>query len=134
MSDAAMPKHDSVTSDGSRLHYLDWGNPTAPPLVCVHGYTSSADAFNGFARRFRDRLHIVALDVRGHGESAWSQAGAYTYQDQASDLAAFVDRLGLDRFILLGTSMGGIIAMTYAMEHGDRLRALVLNDIGPDEI
>ncbi|MSP00237.1 MAG: alpha/beta hydrolase [Acetobacteraceae bacterium] len=128
----ARPTSERVTIGGLELRYLDWGNPAAPPLVCVHGYTSSADAFNGFARHFRDRFHIVALDVRGHGESAWSPDGAYTYRDQAGDLAAFVDRLGLGQFILLGTSMGGVIAMTYAMEHGQRLRALVLNDIGPD--
>jgi esterase len=136
MSDAttttAQPTSQRITTGGLSLHYLDWGNPAAPPLVCVHGYTSSADAFNGFARRFRDRFHILALDVRGHGESAWSPDGAYAYRDQAGDLAEFVDRLGLDRFILLGTSMGGIIAMTYAMQHGKRLRALALNDIGPD--
>jgi esterase len=126
------PESKQATIGGLRLHYLDWGNAAAAPLVCVHGYTSSADAFNGFARRFRDRFHIVALDVRGHGESAWSPDGAYTYRDQAGDLAAFVDQLGLGQFILVGTSMGGIIAMTYAMEHGQRLRALVLNDIGPD--
>jgi pimeloyl-ACP methyl ester carboxylesterase len=126
------PKSERVTVGGLQLHYLDWGNPTAPPLVCVHGYTGSAGAFNGFARHFRDRFHIIALDVRGHGESEWSPGGAYTYRDQAGDLAAFVDRLGLDRFILLGTSMGGIIAMTYAMEHGQRLRALLLNDVGPE--
>jgi pimeloyl-ACP methyl ester carboxylesterase len=129
---AARPTSGQATIHGLRLHYLDWGNATAPPLVCVHGYTSSADAFNGVARHFRDRFHILALDVRGHGESAWSSDGAYTYHDQAGDLAAFVDQLGLGQFILVGTSMGGIIAMTYAMEHGQRLRALVLNDIGPD--
>ena len=128
----AQPKGAQVTIGGLELHYLDWGNAEAPPLVCVHGYTSSADAFNGFARRFRDCFHIVALDVRGHGESAWSPSGAYEYRDQAGDLAAFVDRLGLGQFVLLGTSMGGIIAMTYAMERGQRLRALVLNDIGPE--
>jgi esterase len=136
MSDAtaalAQATSERVTIGGLRLHYFDWGNPAAPPLVCVHGYTSSADAFTGFARHFRDRFHIVALDVRGHGESEWSPDGAYSYRDQAGDLAAFADRLGLDQFILLGTSMGGIIAMTYAMEHGQRLRALVLNDIGPE--
>ena len=128
----AQPSSERVTIDGLQLHYLDWGNPAGLPLVCVHGYTSSADAFNGFARHFRDRFHIIALDVRGHGESQWSPDGTYTYRDQANDLAAFVDRLGLGQFILLGTSMGGIIAMTYAMEHGQRLRALVLNDIGPE--
>jgi esterase len=136
MSDAttALPqaKSERVTIGGLQLHYFDWGNPAAPPLVCVHGYTSSADTFNGFARHFRDRFHIVALDVRGHGESEWSPDGAYSYRDQAGDLAAFADWLGLGQFILLGTSMGGIIAMTYAMEHGQRLRALVLNDIGPE--
>ncbi len=128
----AQPKSERVTIGGLQLHYLDWGNAAAPPLVCVHGYTGSADAFNGFARHFRDRFHIVALDVRGHGESAWSPDGAYTYRDQAGDLAAFADQLGLGQFVLLGTSMGGIIAMTYAMEHRERLRALVLNDVGPD--
>ena len=136
MSDTGLapvqPKSVRITVGGQALHYLDWGNASAPALVCVHGYTSSADAFSGFARRFHDRFHIVALDVRGHGESAWSVAGDYQYRDQAADLAGFVDQLGLGRFILVGTSMGGVIAMTYAMAHGGRLRALVLNDIGPD--
>jgi len=111
----AQPKSERLTINGLDLHYLDWGDAAAPPLVCVHGYTGSADAFNGFARHLRDRFHIVALDVRGHGESAWSPGGDYAYRDQAGDLAAFADRLGLGQFILLGTSMGGIIAMTYAM-------------------
>jgi pimeloyl-ACP methyl ester carboxylesterase len=75
----AQPSSERVTIDGLQLHYLDWGNPAGSPLVCVHGYTSSADAFNGFARHFRDRFHIIALDVRGHGESQWSPDGAYTY-------------------------------------------------------
>lgn len=128
----AQPRRARARLNGLDLSYLDWGNEAAPPLVCVHGYTSSADAFSGFARRFRDRFRILALDVRGHGDSAWSPDQAYEYRDQAADLAAFVDQLGLGRFILVGTSMGGLIAMTYAMEHAARLRALVLNDIGPD--
>src|SRR2546421_9084998 len=121
-----------VSVNGLDLHYLDWGNAGAPPVVCVHGYTSSAEAFNALARQFHDRFHIVAPDVRGHGESAWSPDGAYQYRDQASDLAALVDQLGLARFTLIGTSMGGIIAMGYAESHADRLLRLVINDIGPD--
>ena len=131
MTELAQPKTARITINGLQLRYLDWGNDAAPPLVCVHGYTSSADSFNGFARHFRDRFHILALDVRGHGDSAWSPNGAYAYRDQAGDLAAFVDQLGLGLFTLLGTSMGGLIAMTYAMDHAKRLRALLLNDIGP---
>src|SRR5437762_7179975 len=75
---------------------------------------------------------LIAPDVRGHGESSWSPSGAYGYADQASDLAAFVERLDLPHFTLIGTSMGGIIAMTYAADHAERLEALIVNDIGPD--
>jgi pimeloyl-ACP methyl ester carboxylesterase len=126
------PASQAIDVNGLRVHYLDWGNPGAPPVVCVHGYTSSAQAFNALARRFHDRYHFVALDVRGHGASAWSPAGAYQYRDQVGDLAAVVDKLGLSRFTLIGTSMGGIIAMAYAGTHPDRLTHLVINDIGPD--
>ena len=124
------PKTSTV--NGLRLRYLEWGDAGAPPVVCVHGYTSSAEAFNALARRFADRVRLIAMDVRGHGESAWSPDGAYRYADQASDLAGLVDQLGLGRFTLIGTSMGGIIAMTYAGAHADRLAGLVVNDIGPD--
>ena len=126
------PTSKSLTVNGLRVHYLDWGDAGASPVVCVHGYTSSAQAFNAPARHFQDRFHIVAADVRGHGESAWSPAGAYQYRDQASDLAELVDQLGLARFTLIGTSMGGIIAMAYAGAHPERLLGLVINDIGPD--
>jgi esterase len=70
--------------------------------------------------------------VRGHGKSAWSPAGEYQYRDQVSDLSELVDQLGLARFTLIDTSMGGIIAMAYAGEHPERLLRLIINDIGPD--
>jgi pimeloyl-ACP methyl ester carboxylesterase len=114
------------------LHYLEWGKLSASPIVCVHGYTASAQQFNPLARHLQDRYRILALDVRGHGESAWSPGGAYQYADQASDLAEFAHRLGLDKFVLIGISMGGITAMTYAAEHAARLLGLVIDDIGPD--
>src|SRR4029077_13411308 len=132
MSDRAQATAKYLEINGLRLRYLEWGRPEALPVVCVHGYTSSAEAFNAVARRLEDRAHLVAMDVRGHGESAWSPEGAYQYADQAGDLAALVDQLGLDRFVLIGTSMGGIIAMAYAAQHADRLRGLVINDIGPE--
>ena len=121
-----------VTVNGLRLRYLDWGASGLPPVVCVHGYTSSAEAFNAPARHLQDRFHIIAPDVRGHGESAWSPTAAYQYGDQIGDLAALVDELQLSRFALIGTSMGGIIAMGFAARYPDQLRALVINDIGPE--
>jgi esterase len=132
MTTSMQPVSKTLRVNDLALHYLEWGEADAPDIVCVHGYTGSADAFNALARQLKDRFHVLAPDVRGHGESAWSAAGAYGYADQAGDLAAFVDRLGLDRFVLIGTSMGGIIAMAYAVAHPQRLRGLVINDIGPD--
>ena len=132
MTTLVQPKSMQVSVNGLELHYLDWGNAGATPIVCVHGYTSSAEPFNGLARHFHDRFHIVVPDVRGHGESAWSPDGAYQYRDQVGDLAGLVDQLGLTRFVLIGTSMGGIIAMAYAEAHAERLLGLVINDIGPD--
>jgi esterase len=132
MATLAQPQSKFLTVNGLRVHYLDWDHPGAPPVVCVHGYTSSAQAFNAPARHFQGRVHTIAPDVRGHGESAWSPTEAYQYHDQISDLAGFVDQLALERFTLIGTSMGGIIAMAYAGAHPERLVRLVINDIGPD--
>lgn len=132
MTTDEQPSAKYLTVNGLRLHYLEWGRPDALPVICVHGYTSCAQAFSALARRFDDRARLIAMDVRGHGESQWSPDGAYDYADQAADLAALADALVPGRFVLVGTSMGGVIAMTYAAHHTDRLRALVLNDIGPD--
>src|SRR5262245_30915310 len=131
MTEQVQPASKFATVNGLSLHYLEWGKAGMPVVVCVHGYTSSAQAFNALARQLQDRFHILAIDLRGHGNSGWS-AGAYHYADQAGDLAAFVDWVALRHFTLIGTWMGGIIAMTYAADHADRLNALVINDIGPD--
>jgi esterase len=132
MATLPQPQSKFLMVNGLRMHYLDWDHPSAPPVVCVHGYTSSAQAFNAPARHFQGRVHTIAIDVRGHGESAWSPTEAYQYHDQISDLVGFVDQLELERFTLIGTSMGGIIAMAYAGAHPERLVRLVINDIGPD--
>jgi pimeloyl-ACP methyl ester carboxylesterase len=132
MTTLLQPKSKTLTTNGLRVHYLDWDNAGAPPVLCVHGYTSSAQSFNALARHFQDRFHIIAPDVRGHGESAWSPTGAYQYRDQVADVEAFVEQVGLAQFTLIGTSMGGIIAMAYAGAHPERLVRLVINDIGPD--
>ncbi len=132
MTTPVTPSSKFVEVNGLRLHYLDWGNPGSPVIVCVHGLTSHAHAFDGFARRCAGRFHVVALDVRGRGDSAWSPAGEYTMAAYTADLVAFIDALGLTRFTLVGTSMGGRISMHYAATHAGWLERLVLNDIGPD--
>ena len=132
MTTTAAPTSQFVTVNGLKLHYLEWGEPAAPTVVCVHGLTAHAHAFDGFAGRIADRYHVVSMDVRGRGDSAWDPAGDYSMTAYTSDLIGLVGVLGLQRFTLVGTSMGGRISMHYAAQYADKLQRLVLNDIGPD--
>ncbi len=132
MTTPAQPESKFLTVNGLRLHYLDWGKPGAPPILCNHGYTSSAEAFSGLARHFQDRFQFIVPDVRGHGESAWSPTEDYPLDDRVGDLEAVVDQLEMEKFGLIGTSMGGTMALVYAGAHPERVARLVINDIGPD--
>src|SRR5258708_36816091 len=105
MTTRSQPAAKHLTINGLRLRYLEWGRPDALPVICVHGYTSSAEAFNALARRIQDRAHIIAMNGRGHGEGAWSRDDAYQYADQAADLAALVHQRGAGRLVLIGTRL-----------------------------
>jgi pimeloyl-ACP methyl ester carboxylesterase len=122
----------SVDVNGLSLHYVEWGEPGAPPIVLLHGITGHARTWDRLAQELATRWWVVALDQRGHGDSAAAPDGDYRVESMASDLAVFADHLGLGRFTLLGLSMGGRIAMAYAGDHADRLERLVIVDIGPE--
>ncbi len=119
---------------GLRFHYRDWPAKAegAPDLVLLHGYTSHARSWDHFAEAMTDRYRVLALDQRGHGETAWAGADQYGIDQMADDLAAFVSAHGLKAFTLLGLSMGGMVAMEYAGRRPEELRALVIVDIGPE--
>ncbi len=119
---------------GLRFHYRDWPSkrPGAPDLVLLHGYTGHARSWDAFAEAMSDRYRVLALDQRGHGETAWAPADKYAIADMADDLEAFVKAMGLKDFTLLGLSMGGMVAMTYAGRRPEALKALVIVDIGPE--
>jgi pimeloyl-ACP methyl ester carboxylesterase len=122
--------------NGITLHYLDWGldrGPAdAPPVVLLHGITGHARVWDHLAERLAPRHRVLALDQRGHGDSDPAPDDDYRVGTMADDVAAFVGSLRLDRFALLGHSMGGRIAIKYAADHAARLERLVIVDIGPD--
>lgn len=121
-----------VTANGLKLHYLDYDGSPKPLLICIHGLTGNAHNFDSLAPHLTDRCHVMSLDVRGRGESAWGPAMDYITQTYVSDLAAMLDALKLDGVSLIGTSMGGIISMMFAGGYPERVERLVLNDIGPE--
>src|SRR4029079_18573470 len=117
-----------VEAHGRRLHYLDYGTPGRTPMLCLHGGAAHAHWFDFVAPGFTSNYHVRALDQRGHGDSAWVQPPAYTYEDYASDLAEVVERFDLRDFVLVGHSMGGMVALVYAAAHPGRVGRLVVVD------
>lgn len=125
-------RDETLTLNDCKIHYMDWGNAGAPPLVMVHGLTRQAHAFDGTAERLRERYHCMALDVRGRGESAWAAPETYNYEQYVADLLAFLEAKGLTEVHFLGTSMGGHIGMHLAAQHAGLFLSFLLNDIGPE--
>ena len=131
---SALVTDELIELHGLRFHYRDWPaqRDGAPSLVLLHGYTGHARSWDAFAQAMTDRYRVLALDQRGHGESGWAGAGHYGIEAMTEDLRAFVAALGLKDFILLGLSMGGMVAIDYAGGRPAELAALVIVDIGPE--
>jgi esterase len=130
--DVALPEEHDVSLGGMRLHYLDWGTDGHPPVVFLHGGALTAHTWDVVCLALRRDHHCLALDQRGHGDSEWSPAMEYGVEDHLGDIERFVDHLGLDRFVLVGQSMGALNAIVYASRHSDRLAGLVSIDAGPE--
>jgi pimeloyl-ACP methyl ester carboxylesterase len=125
-----------VTLNGLRFHYIEYagdGDPPgpadAPPIVLLHGLASNARWWVLVGPMLGRRFRVVALDQRGHGESAAPDSG-YDFATVAGDLAAFVDELGLKRPVVVGHSWGGNVALEYAATHPDAVAGIVLVDGG----
>jgi len=127
-----MPESKFVIANGLRLHYLDFGNTSGPPIICIHGLTANAHSFDAVAPRLAGRYHVMSVEVRGRGESQWGPPTEYTLPAYVSDLRAMLEALSIPRASLIGTSMGGMIAMTFAVTYSAKVERIVLNDIGPE--
>jgi esterase len=132
MSAETGPRDAVVRVGDLALHYVEWGPVDAPPVVLLHGITGHARVWDRLARALAARFRVLALDQRGHGDSAAPADADYRVAAMAADLAGFADALHLRRLSLVGHSLGGRIAIAYAAEHADRVDRLVLVDIGPD--
>lgn len=137
-----------VTSgDGERVHFLDWGGPTDPPVapgvVAVHGIGGTAWLWTPVARRLggqRGVRHVVAMDLRGHGLSdAPTEDGTYDLGRHAQDVVAVAEGAGIlhgagDRVVLAGHGFGAIAAAYAALELGERCAGVVLVDGGWEDL
>jgi pimeloyl-ACP methyl ester carboxylesterase len=129
------PREDYFpTRDGLRIFYRDYaGEPGRVPLLCLAGLTRNSNDFLAFAERYSPRRRVIAPDQRGRGRSdvdpVWMRYNPAVYVD---DMLALIDALRLSRVIVIGTSLGGLIAMLMAAVRPQVLAGVVLNDIGPE--
>lgn len=115
-----------------RLHYLDWGNAGAPPLILLHGGRDHAHSWDDIARAFRARYHVIAPDLRGHGDSAWSASGHYPMASYVYDLAQLIHSQALAPVSVVAHSLGGNIALRFAGVFPEQVGRLVaIEGMGP---
>ncbi len=116
---------------GQRFHYTEWGDPSLPDVVLLHGGNQSCHSWDLVSLHLSDRFHVYALDQRGHGDSEWSRELDYSIDAMVDDAAAFIADRGLDRPVVFGHSMGGRVTISLALHHPGIARRLVIVDVGP---
>jgi len=118
-----------VETRGLWFHVLEWGQPDAPPMVLLHGLTGHAHTWDHVAAPLSDYYRLLVPDQRGHGDT--QHATTYSTQDFVDDVEALRQAWRLDRFVLMGLSMGGHNAMAYAHAHPNQVSQLIVVDIPP---
>jgi esterase len=121
-----------VDVDGLRLHYLDWGGEGKQPLIMLHGIGRVAHTFDHIAPHFAGKYHVIAVDMRGHGDSGWDPKGAYLVEDYTKDIEALATQLRLKNIVIWGNSTGGRVAQVFAGMHPDLVAAVISEDVGPE--
>ena len=123
-----------TSSDGLRLHYRDYaGSAARPPILCIPGLTRNARDFEGVAERLKGEWRLICVELRGRGQSDYAKDPmTYVPPIYWQDVEALIAALGLKRFVLFGTSLGGLITMLLALAERSRIAGALLNDIGPE--
>lgn len=122
------PQPHFYQSQGLRLHYTDWGNAAAAPLILIHGGLDHSRSWDALARALRTNFHVIAPDLRGHGDSDWASGSSYSLADHVYDLASMMTSLGLEQAAIVGHSMGGMVSLVYAGAFPEKVSRLAVLD------
>ncbi len=115
-----------------RLHYVDWGNEAAPPLLLVHGGRDHCRNWDWVAERLRDRYHVIAPDLRGHGDSAWAVGGGYDMAAYIYDVAQIIHQKGMAPVTIIAHSLGAGIALNYCGVYPESVaKVIAIEGLGP---
>lgn len=121
------------SADGLTLHFRDYpGRSDRPPVVALHGLTRNARDSARLARRLAGEWRVLVPEMRGRGQSDYAKDSAsYNPLQYVEDLRLLLDQEGIERFVAIGTSLGGLMTMLLAVQQPDRVAAAVLVDVGP---
>jgi pimeloyl-ACP methyl ester carboxylesterase len=119
------PASSYYVSQRLRLHFVDWGNETKPPLLLIHGGKDHARSWDFVARALRGDYHVIVPDLRGHGDSAWAQGSTYTLPEYVLDVAQLIEVLGIAPVSIIGHSMGAAVSLYYTGVYPEKVRKLV---------
>ena len=115
-----------------RLHYVDWGNHDAPALLLIHGGRDHCRNWDWVAERLKDRYHVVAPDLRGHGDSEWASGASYNDINYAYDIAQLVLQKKMEPVTIIAHSLGGSIALLYSGIFPETVKKVVaIEGLGP---
>lgn len=117
-----------VEVDGMTVHFQEFGDPANPTLLLIHGYTASTYVWHTVAPMLAKNFHVVAPDLIGFGYSEKPRSFDYSIASHARVLTRLMDRLGIGRATLVGSSYGGAVASTIALDYAERVEKLVLVD------
>ncbi len=118
------------TSQRLRLHYADWGNENKPLLLLLHGGMDHARSWDRTAQELRDDFHVIAPDLRGHGDSSWASGSMYSVLDSVLDTVLLVEKIGSPASFIIGHSYGAMVSFLYAGFYPENLKGLVLIEGG----
>lgn len=119
------PTSNSFVSQRLKLHYVDWGNRDAPPLILQHGGRDHCRSWDWIAEELRHDWHVICPDLRGHGDSAWSADGEYSLDAYVYDFAQLVHTLGYDQVTIIAHSLGGTITSRFTGLYPDKVAKYV---------
>jgi pimeloyl-ACP methyl ester carboxylesterase len=126
------PTSHYVYSQRLKLHYVDWGNQGQPLLLLLHGGRDHARNWDQVALHFRSEYHIIAPDLRGHGDSEWARGSEYSMVEYVLDLAQLLEQVATFPVALIGHSLGGGIVLQYSGIYPERVAKVVgIEGLGP---
>ena len=133
-SNESNPRYVSrnVVVNGIRIHLLEWGEPSAPTILLLHGANQSSHSWDLVSLSLAQQFHIVAIDQRAHGDTEWPRDGETNRESMALDAHAVLKALAVENAIVIGHSMGGIVAMTLLIAYPNLASRAVFVDIAPE--